>query len=373
MTENKNKKKELDNLVSAAQVALSIEDKKEAYLDYLAAADLCKELAEEVLDKRDASEYSARADEYQAIAHKTLVSMHLSAEEENKIMPRKKPKGFDEFAGMDNIKESFVHDFVEPWNRHDLLSRTRHNLFIYGPEGCAKKVLVQSLIHELGATGYFMSKLNEFSVYTFSNVEGHIKELFKKAEEKDNVVFFIENPEFYFPKEQDEESKLVFEKFYKLFTDEMKSIAKKNLNIFFIAASSDPEKVNPKVFQSKKGLFKKQDAFFDDFVRIHHPNTATRVQIIKERLADRKVVDESVITKMASFSHHFVTKDVSRLCRSVKKMSDLYAVPGEQPVVDDKIVEKVIYDFEPNDDLIFEKSAEIFEKGLPENSYIIHG
>lgn len=354
-----NKKKELDAHLSTASMAVAINDYLEAYQNYMSAGDNCADLAELVLDKDEALEYQHLGKEYHDRAKKFLAQLHLPADAEGKLRPRKPAKGFEEFVGCDNIKDYLKDDVISAWKSNQFSSRKKNGIFMYGPEGCAKTTLVQSLIHELGATGYFIEPLKNFSIYNTANIESHLQFLFDKAEEKNNVVFYFDKPAAFFPKDYSKEAKKTNKLFMKLVLKEMKRVRKLNLNILFVAASSIPDKINPKVF-GKKGIF-------DDLIRIHHPDRETREKMIAERLSDYVFIDGASVENLAILSHGYSSKELSRLCRSVKRQASYYEKEGEVKHITGEMIDKVMREFVPTEDSVFNVTVDEFEAHLPSN------
>lgn len=355
--------KELNNHYTAASIALSINDYESAYTNFASAEQDARDCAEMELDKKKADSYLALAEEYKASAKKYLGMLKLSPEAEARLRPRKPAKGFDEFIGMDNIKDYLRKDILIPWQKHEMWKGKKNGLFVYGPYGCGKTTLVQSLIHELGATGYFIEPMKYFSVYNFPNIKGHMEAIFKKAEEKDNVVFYFEKPLAYFPGDNSKISKATTKFFVKMVKKEEKRVRKLHLNILFVAGSEAPDRLSPLIF--KKGIF-------NDFVRIHRPDHEVRRKMIEERLQDVKLESPEIIDRLTKLSHDYLTKDVSRLVRSVKKMAKLYSPKDEVPTVTNQSIDKVMADFMPIDDGGFRDHVSAFENSLPKGSEIFN-
>ena len=354
-------KKSLNSHLTAAEMALRIKDYKEAYLDYLACSEDSKLLSTLLLDKKQSQDALDKAEEYRTSADKYLERLHLSPEEKRKLRPRKKPKGFCEFIGRDDIKEHLTKMVVEPWKNGTYPESESLGILIYGPNGCAKSVLVQSLVHELEATEYYIEPRENFSVYNSVNVLSHWNDLFRKAEEKSNIVFYFTEAEAYFPKGEDEESKKTVEMFYKILSKERKRIRKRKLNILFVLGSAHPEKLDPSIFE-KKFL---HPVLFTEIIRIHHPNTLTRKLRRQERLASIDVEEEGLFDYLAKETHRYVSKKVSDVCRSLKKRATIYQGDRECPLLTKERVDKVRKDHPLDKDTSFEEGAEAFEKSLP--------
>lgn len=347
-------KKDYETHQLAAEMATSIQDFLSAYDNLMACGDLASEIGNLTLDSKESQKYADLSETCFKKANESIAHLKLSDSEIAKLKKRKTPKGFDKFIGEDKLKDHLKKDVIEPWLAHDMKSRKNSAILIYGPEGISKTVLVQSLIHELSATPYFIKPILNFSPFS-ENTKANFQKLFELAEEKDNVVFFFTKPTCFFPKDDDKESKATFKLFYKLFKKEMKRIRKKNLNILFVGTTSIPDKMNPKVFE--KG-------FFDDLLRVHHPDRYTRKALMEERLKSIEFEDPEEIDKLTSMTHGYVSKEISRLCRRINSTAELYRKDGKPAIITKDMMKRIMDDLGPQDDEEFKKNVDAFESSL---------
>ena len=362
MQEIDEKKKSLTQSQNAVNLAVAVEDFYGAYMNLLSASDLAKDIAGMTLSVDETKEYEDLAKKLEEDAKAVLPKLKINSEEANKLVHRKKPKGFDKFVGEERLKDYLTKSVIKPWKEHNLASRTKSAILLYGPEGVSKTVLVQSLIQELNATGYFIEPIRNFSPYSETTKE-KMKSLFKLAEEKDNVVFYFTKPNAFFPNGKKDESHDTFKIFYKLLKKEIKRVRKLNKNILFIASSAAPDKMNPKMFA--KGLF-------DDLLRVHHPDRYTRKGLMEERLAGVEFEDKETIDKLVPITHGYISKEVSRLCRRIKHTASLYAKDGKDAIITKEMIDRIMMDLGPMDDIEFKKNVDAFEASLSKDISIIN-
>lgn len=363
MDDKEKKIETLHHHQAVIDMALSINDYRLAYLDSLYASLDASEIAKLELDKKEADHYSEISAMLEKQAAEYLKKLHLTPEEESRIIPRKPAKGFSEFAGLDSVKDYLMADVVSPWKENRMGKRDKSGLFFFGPSGTGKAAFVQSLVHEMDATGYVIYPLRSFSIYNTDDAVAHIRQLFEMAEKKGDVAFIFSSPEYFFPKGDEEESKVKRKLFLKLFQKEMKRAKKKNFRMLFIMTTDYPDEIAPEALA--KGMF-------DDFIQIHHPNRVTREKMMRERLKDYEIPEENLIPDLVKKTHGYVNKELSRLLRQIKQMADLYKKPEEKPVIDHVIVKKVMDDFHAEDNEKALKSEANFLASLSEPE-IIHG
>lgn len=339
----------------AANMAKEVDDFLSCYENAKICSDLAREISQNTLDSEKAKQYEESASEKDSLAEECLSKLRLSPSELSKLKKRKLPKGFDKFIGEDKLKDYLQKTLIPYWKEHKLNQREKSAILLYGPEGVSKSVFVQSLIHELNATPYYINPLNNYSPFG-DNTKEQMLHLFRMAEEKDNVVFYFPKPVCFFPKESSKTNKATAKLFIKLLKKEIKRIRKKNLNIIFIASTSCPDKMNEKAFGT--GLF-------DDLLRIHHPDRKTRYEIMKERLEGIPFEDPKAIENLVPVTHGFISKEISRLCRRIRYVSELYQKDKGDSTITNQMMERILTDLGPLDDVEFKKHVDEFEKSLP--------
>jgi|GEM_PF-869666 len=356
-------RKALEEHLAAATIAEEVQDDVIAYQNFYRANEDLKNIAELEIDKQKADLDLEEGEKYRKKAEECLARLHLSPEEAEKITPTKPVKGFAEFVGYEAVKDYLREDVLLPWQKGTFSSRPKNLLFLYGPKGCGKETFVRALTHEMHASLFPIRPIENFSIYNLVDAKDKLMTLFKKAEEKGHVVLYFTEPEFYFPKETDKEKAKICKFFRKIVQKEWKRIRKKNLPIFLMAVSDNPWLVSTSLFVP--GLF-------DDLIRIHHPGHETRREMIEERLSDCIIDSPATEDYIVEKTHGLVSKDVSRMIRSIKKMAALYAKKEAKPVVTKVIVDKVLSDFESSGDGGFAESVIGFESSLPAGLSILH-
>jgi SpoVK/Ycf46/Vps4 family AAA+-type ATPase len=354
MNETEAKKKDYEMHKNAGNMALTVSDLLSAYTNFMTCGQLADEISNLTLEKKEADEYASLASDDYKQANDLLNKLHLSKEEEAKLVKRKLPKGFDKFIGEDKLKEYVKKEIIEPWRRHEFSSRKKSALLIYGPEGVSKKVFVQSLIHELQATPYFINPVENFSPYG-ENIQESFKKLFRLAEEKDNVVFYFTKPVAFFPADNCKENKLTAKIFLKLIKKEIKRVHRLNLNILFVASTPAVDKMTKKAFDKY---------LFDDLLRVHHPDRMTRKGLMEERLKGIEFEDKDTIDKLVPITHGYISKEISRLCRRIRDTARLYGKDGKNAIITPDMMKRIMQDLGPMDDVGFQKNVDAFEASL---------
>lgn len=95
-------------------------------------------------------------------------------------------EGLKAVAGMDELKQSLLCDFVEVVRHRELAARFNirpNNILLFGPQGCGKTYISNRLAEECGMEVYSVSPSDLGSIY-IHGTQGIIRDLFGKAEIK---------------------------------------------------------------------------------------------------------------------------------------------------------------------------------------------
>lgn len=98
----------------------------------------------------------------------------------------KNGEGLRAVAGMDELKQTLMRDFVDVFKHRKLAERFNikpNNFLLFGPQGCGKTYISLRLAEECEMTVYTVKPSDLGSIY-IHGTQGIIHDLFQKAEEK---------------------------------------------------------------------------------------------------------------------------------------------------------------------------------------------
>lgn len=318
---------EMTEVYSNAIDLFSKNKNEDAFNEMMRASKMALKLANISLNVNDIREYKNLSDYY---SNKAKSFIRNSS---NFIEPP--TQGFDDFIGLNSIKEYLDSSLIKPWLENRFYDRDKHGILIYGPHGVSKTRFAHALFKELKAKVFYIKPIKHFRVSEFSDIEHGFRELFSTVKKENNVVFFIESPIPFFPALDDEISKDISSFFIRVFSDIMKKARRKKLNVLLVMTTSVPDGLNKKIFKTK---------LFDDLIRIDLPDEEIRTEICK-----RYLKNDELIANVVKKTEGCVTSDVSRLAKELINASQS---------------EEILSTFVPEDIKEYYKSVEEFENSI---------
>ncbi len=212
-------------------------------------------------------------------------------------------RSFSDFIGEDKTKEYLRMDVIEPWKKDEMKTRKLNGLFIHGPYGVGKTILVKALAKELNATVYPLSTLMDFSNDNYPDAIRSVARVIEPAVENNNSIVFLEDPLCYFPRgEEDSVSFDICNLFLDYFKREMRKIKKKNKRVLFVMTTNCPDMIDERVVNEK---------VFDDVISISLPDEKTRENLIRRKLPK---LDENLVKCFATLTLGYTSWQITKLC-----------------------------------------------------------
>ncbi len=228
-------------------------------------------------------------------------SASLTLKEKLPEMEKKKGKGFDEVAGMAEIKEMFYHDIILPLNDRKLYEEYKvtvpNGMLLYGPPGCGKTFISQKFAEEIDYYFVQVKPSDLASIYVHGTQE-KIGELFRTAREKSPSIIFIDEVDAVLPSRQGN--------LYHSYASEVNEFLAQMTEchehgIFIIAATNCPEKIDPAILRTGR---------MDKVFYIEPPDSDARAEMFKLYLEGRPVDSDIDFKQLAELSENYVSSDI---------------------------------------------------------------
>jgi transitional endoplasmic reticulum ATPase len=291
-----------EHVLQAARCALYLKQKRQALELYARAKSLS--------DFRIDPELQAASEEERAPVRLHAVSGNVP---DNVVTLVRKPEsgiGFNDVAGMDDLKKTLRMQIIEPFRNPGLFARFSRKagggVLLYGPPGCGKTMMARAIATECRATFMAVGLTDILSLW-LGESERNLAALFEKARgSKPAVLFFDELDALAFSrsKAQSEHTrKLVNE-----FLAQLDGFTQGNDEVMILAATNMPWDIDAAI--KRPGRFSKQ-------VFVPPPDRTARARMFQLKL-DGLPCDALDYDELAALSEYCSGADIDGIVDTAK-------------------------------------------------------
>jgi transitional endoplasmic reticulum ATPase len=217
---------------------------------------------------------------------------------------KKKGSGFDQIAGMSELKEILYTDVIRALSEKELYASygitIPNGMLLYGPPGCGKTFIAQKFADEIGYN-FVMIKPSDLKSKWVNATEENIGKLFKEAEANAPTIIFIDELDAIVPSREGDLHQGAASAVNEVLA-QMTNCGERG--IFVIGATNRPEKIDPAILRAGR---------LDKTIYLSPPDKAAREEMFKLYLKDRPV-DLSVDYEILSLlTENYVSSDIKFL------------------------------------------------------------
>lgn len=232
--------------------------------------------------------------------------------------------GFDQIAGLDDLKEIINEKILGPFNEPDEyekwgIKRDQLGIFLFGPPGTGKTMVAAAIAHEL-KSNFFTIKGSDILRKYQGESEERLSHLFKQLRQCDRAILFIDEIEALVPRNSEHEGtqKIRSELLQQLQGIDVyvKQKENKNKHLLIIAASNKPWDVDPAVIRSGR--------FGDYHIYVGLPDEKARKYIINQAIKDLikigevKIAEDIEWKSILDLSDGYIVRDIEDIIEEAK-------------------------------------------------------
>ena len=241
---------------------------------------------------------------------------------------KKKSKGFEDVAGMQDIKEILFHDIILPLRDKAIYEAYKvtvpNGMLLYGPPGCGKTFISQKFAEEVSYYFIQVKPSDLASIYVHGTQE-KIGQLFKQAREKSPTIIFIDEVDAILPSRQGN--------LYHSYASEVNEFLAQmtechEQGIFIIAATNRPERIDPAILRTGR---------IDRVIYVPPPDPDAREEMFRLYLKDRPADNDIDLKKLAELSENYVSSDIRFMVNEASRAALKQRVKITQKHVEDII------------------------------------
>jgi len=227
--------------------------------------------------------------------------------EETKFIAAEIPDiGFDDVAGLAEVKEAIRRRVIDPAKHPEIYERfkkqTGGGVLMYGPPGTGKTMIAKAIAKEVGATFYSI-RCSDIVSKWFGEAEKNIKELFDTARKDENAVIFFDEFESLAPKRGNNSS--VMPRVVAELLSQMQGFSESKNTLLLLAATNRPWDIDSAFLRPGR---------FGELIYIPLPDFEARKCIITKKFEDIPIEDGIDYDEMAWRMEGFNGSDVAEFC-----------------------------------------------------------
>lgn len=222
-------------------------------------------------------------------------------ETEKEIPPKQKKGGFNDIAGMDELKSVLYNDVIRALKDKELYKNfgitIPNGMLLYGPPGCGKTFIAEKFAEEIGFNFVLIKPSDLGSIYIHGS-QGKIKELFEAAEKNAPSVLCFDEFDALVPKRSEALHQGIGSEVNE-FLSRMTNCGEKG--VFVIASSNLPELIDPAILRTGR---------IDKKILVPPPDKKARELIFKLYLKNRPIDLSIDYENLAELTDRLVSSDL---------------------------------------------------------------
>ncbi len=241
------------------------------------------------------------------------------------IATEKPDIGFDDIAGLEDVKEDIRLKMIYPLSHPELAARyginTGGGVLLYGPPGTGKTMMAKAIAHELDATFFVISPAHILSKWV-GEAEQNVRKLFEAAKEYPSSVIFIDEVEALVPKRRSDSSS-VMQRVVPQILQEMEGFDRKgDRALLFVAATNKPWMLDDAFLRPGR---------LDTKVYVGLPDAPARFRLLEIHLADRPLDEDVDFGILCDQLEGYSGADIKNIVQQAAAIPFTDAISGHDP------------------------------------------
>ena len=242
--------------------------------------------------------------------------------------------GFSDIAGMDELKEQLVYDFIkilkEPERAKKLGLSLPNGMLLYGPPGCGKTAFANKFAEEAGC-GFRVVNCSDIASIYIHGTQQLIAQVFKEAEEKKPFIIFFDEIEAMIPKRGTSGNKHTQTETNEFLT-QLNHCGRRG--IFVIGATNRPQDIDEAALRSGR---------LDMKVYFPTPDEETRASLFIHYLKDKNIRGKIEIDSLVEKTGGYISADIKKIVELAARL----AFRKDLDYISMELLEETIESFKP--------------------------
>jgi transitional endoplasmic reticulum ATPase len=270
------------------------------------------------------------------------------------IVKEKPTFGFDDIAGLEDVKHEIRLKMIYPFRHPELAQRygirVGGGVLLYGPPGTGKTMMAKAVANELDATFFVISPAQVLSKWV-GEAEQNIQKLFEAAKAEPMSVIFIDEVEALVPRRK-EGGSTVMQRVVPQILQELEGFDRTaDRALLFIGATNKPWMLDEALLRPGR---------LDTRVHVGLPDAPALYKLLEIYLGDRPLGDDVDFGKLCDMLEGYSGADIKSIAQQAAAIPFMESVGGAEPrpiAMKDllKVIEANPPSVKPSDLVRFEK------------------
>lgn len=233
--------------------------------------------------------------------------------------------GFDDIAGLEDVKQEIRLKMIYPFSHPELAQRYGINvgggILLYGPPGTGKTMIAKAIAKEIAATFFLVSPAQIMSKWV-GEAEQNIKKLFEAAKAENKAVIFLDETDALVPKRASDSS-TVMQRVVPQILQELEGFDRGSQRaLLFVGATNRPWMLDEAMLRPGR---------LDALVYVGLPDAPARFKLLEIHFSERPMADDLDFGVICDRLNGYSGADIKNIAHEAAQRPFLEAVGGAEP------------------------------------------
>ncbi len=238
------------------------------------------------------------------------------------IATEKPTIGFDDIAGLEEVKEDIRLKMIYPASHPELAKKygiaLGGGLLLYGPPGTGKTMMAKAIAHELDATFYVISPAQILSKWV-GEAEQNIRKLFEAAKAEKSSIIFMDEVEALVPKRKSDSSS-VMQRVVPQILQELEGFDRKDDSaILFVGATNKPWALDDAMLRPGR---------LDTKAYVGLPDAPARYRLLEIHFGERPLDEDVDFGELCDLLDGYSGADIKNIAQQAASIPFTEAIGG---------------------------------------------
>ncbi len=239
------------------------------------------------------------------------------------IVKDKPTIGFEDIAGLDDVKKDIRLKMIYPFAHPELARQygisTGGGVLLYGPPGTGKTMIAKAIAHEIDATFFVVSAAQMLSKWV-GEAEQNIQKLFEAAKAEDKSVIFLDETEALVPKRKSDSS-TVMQRVVPQILQELEGFDRGGDGaLLFVGATNKPWMLDEAMLRPGR---------LDARIYVGLPDAPARFRLLEIHFGDRPLADDVDFGELCDRLDGYSGADIKNIAQRAAQLPFMEAIAGK--------------------------------------------